>query len=164
MDDRDLEILKTIADVGDPSPKRVEEETDIPKSTVHYRLNKLREAGIIENDLYDLDLEGLGLTITIISEIFAEYEEGYHDIVGQKLSDIEGVNQVYFTMGDTDFVVVSHLSNREMVEQLIEDYERIEEIHRTSSTFVISTIKNESRPLRDFELETLSELESVTDE
>lgn len=163
MDDRDLRILKTIADVGDPSPNRVEEETDIPKSTVHYRLNKLREAGVIENDLYDLDLERLGLTITIISEIFAEYEEGYHDIVGRKLSEIEGVNQVYFTMGDTDFVVISHLGDREMVERLIEDYESIEEIHRTSSTFVISTIKDESRPLCDFELETLSGLELATD-
>jgi DNA-binding Lrp family transcriptional regulator len=163
MDNRDLRILKTIADVGDPSPKRVEEETDIPKSTVHYRLNKLREADVIENDLYDLNLEKLGLTITIISEIFAEYEEGYHDIVGRKLSEIEGVNQVYFTMGDTDFVVISHLGNREMVEQLIEDYESIEEIHRTSSTFVISTIKDESSPLCDFELETLSGLELATD-
>lgn len=156
MDQRDLKILKTIAELGDPSPKRVEEETEIPKSTVHYRLNKLQENGLVKNELHHLDLDELGLSITVISEIFAEYKEGYHEIVGEKLSEVEGVNQVYFTMGDTDFVTISHLANREMVERLIEDFESIEEIHRTSSTFVISTIKNEPHPLRDFEFETLA--------
>lgn len=169
MDEQDLRILKTIVDLGDPSPKRIEEEIGIPKSTVHYRLNQLRDKGIIKNDLYDLDLEQIGLSITVISEVNAEYEEDYHDRVGQKLSEIEGVNQVYFTMGDTDFIVISHLPNREMVEQLIEEYEAINEINRTSSMFVISTIKSEPHPLRDYTFETLEELllpvsSGITDE
>jgi len=159
IDARDLKILKTVAEVGDPSPKRVEEETDIPKSTVHYRLNKLREEGLVKNELHHLDLDELGLSITVISEIFAEYQEGYHQIVGEKLREVEGVNQVYFTMGDTDFITISHLPNREMVERIIEDYESIGEINRTSSTFVISTIKNEPHPLRDYEFDTLNEIE-----
>lgn len=164
MDDRDLRILKTIADLGDPSPKRIEEAIDIPKSTVHYRLQKLREDGFVKNDLYELDVEKIGLSITVISEITAEYQEGYHTIVGEKLSEIEGVNQVYFTMGDTDFIVIAHLADREMVQRLVEDYESIDEVHRSSSTFVIATIKDETNPLRDFELETLTEISQATED
>ncbi len=164
MDERDVEILKAIAEVGEPSPKVIEAETGIPKSTVHYRLEKLREAGVIEDELFNLDMTAFGLDLTVISEINAEYEEGYHETVGKKLSDIEGVNQVYFTMGDTDFIVIAHLADRKMVEELIASYERIDEVKRSSTSFVISTIKNEGTPLRDFELDTLKQIVNGSEE
>lgn len=155
MDERDLEILMAIAELGTGSPEAIQEETGIPKSTVHYRLTKLREDGVIENDLYDLDLENVGLKITVITEVMATYKQGYHETVGEKLGEVEGVNQVYFTMGDTDFVVISRLTDREMVERLVEDFEAIDEVERTSSKFVITTVKEEANALRDYDVETL---------
>lgn len=128
MDERNIRILQAVADLGTGSPDEISEYTDIPKSTVHYRLTKLKEDGIVTDDLFDVDLEKLGLEITVISEVIAEYEEQYHDEVGKKLAAVEGVNQVYFTMGDTDFVVIAHLSDRKMVQRLISDYEMIDEI------------------------------------
>jgi DNA-binding Lrp family transcriptional regulator len=157
MDEKDIQILTTIAKDGTASPDEIEDATGIPKSTVHYRLNQLRESGVITNDLYDIDLKKVGLSITLISEVWAEFEEGYQETVGEKLADVEGVNQVYFTMGDTDFVAIAHVANREMVESLVQDYEAIEEIERTSSKFVITTVKDEQNPLNDFEIETLIE-------
>ncbi|ELY67554.1 Lrp/AsnC family transcriptional regulator [Natrinema versiforme] len=162
MDERNVRILQAIAELGTGSPDEISEYTDIPKSTVHYRLTKLRESGVVTDDLFDVDLEEFGLEITVITEVIAEYEEQYHEEVGEKLAAIEGVNQVYFTMGDTDFVVIAHLSGREMVHRLISDYEAIDEVVRTSSQFVVETVKNESYPLNDFELETL--VETVADD
>lgn len=162
MDERNVRILQAIAELGTGSPDEISEYTDIPKSTVHYRLTKLKESGVITDDLFDIDLEEFGLEITVITEVIAEYEEQYHEEVGEKLAAIEGVNQVYFTMGDTDFVVIAHLSGREMVHRLISDYEAIDEVVRTSSQFVVETVKNESYPLNDFELETL--VETVADD
>ncbi|MFP9060389.1 Lrp/AsnC family transcriptional regulator [Natrialbaceae archaeon A-chndr2] len=156
MDKKDLQILAAIAEHGTGSPDVIEAQTDIPKSTVHYRLEKLKDSGVVKNDLYELDLEAIGLNITVITEVLAEFEEEYHHRVGEQLADVEGVNQVYFTMGDTDFIVIAHLASREMVESLIESYEAIEEIQRTSSQFVITTVKNESRPIRDFDIETIA--------
>ncbi|QLG48637.1 Lrp/AsnC family transcriptional regulator [Natrinema halophilum] len=155
MDKKDIRILSTIAKIGTANADEIGEETEIPKSTVHYRLNQLRESGIVENDIYDIDFENVGLSITIISEIWATFEEGYHEIVGEELAAVEGVNQVYFTMGDTDFVVIAHLTDREMVEKLIEGYESIDQINRTSSKFVISTVKNEKNTLNDYEVDAL---------
>ena len=157
LDKKDISILAAIAETGTGSPDAIQEETSIPKSTVHYRIKKLRESGIIKNNIFDIDIEKLGLELTLITEIFAEYEPKYHHQVGEQLADIEGVNQVYFTMGDTDFIVISHLASREMVEELIEGFESIEAIQRTSSKFVITTIKDEPHPFNDFELETLQQ-------
>jgi DNA-binding Lrp family transcriptional regulator len=93
--------------------------------------------------------------VTLVTEVYAEFEEGYHEEVGEELSAIEGVNQVYFTLGETDFVVVSHLASREMVQRVVEDFESISGVRRTNSTFTIQTVKHEPNPLADFELETL---------
>ncbi|USZ73483.1 Lrp/AsnC family transcriptional regulator [Natronosalvus halobius] len=157
LDERDFEILFAIAECETASNEEVHEATGIPKSTVHYRIQSMRENGVIKNDLFELDREGIGLKITVISEVWAEFEEGYHETVGRKLSDIEGVNQVYFTMGDTDFIVISRLTSRDMVERLVSEYESIDEIRRTSSKFAISVIKEnvDIGILRDYDEETL---------
>jgi DNA-binding Lrp family transcriptional regulator len=155
MDEKNLKILKTIAEEGIRSPDRIHEITGIPKSTVHYRIDQMQKDGILENELCDMNLEKIGLSITIISEVWAEFEEGYHNIVGEKLGSIEGVNQVYFTMGDTDFITIAHVTNHNMVEAIVEEYESIDEIRRTSSKFVIKTLKDETHPINDFEYETL---------
>ncbi|WP_254547067.1 Lrp/AsnC family transcriptional regulator [Halomarina pelagica] len=158
MDEKDIRILSAIAKQKTGSPDAIAEVSGIPKSTVHYRIQRLEEKGVITNDLLDVDLDKIGLSITLISEVWAEFKEGYHESVGEKLSEIEGVNQVYFTLGDTDFVVVSHLSSRQQVERLVERFEATDEIQRTSSTFVISTVKSESNAVADYELETLLDL------
>lgn len=157
IDEKDVQILSAIAKLGTGSSDKISAEVDIPKSTVHYRLDALREKEVITNDLFDIDLEKMGLSLTVITEVQANYGEGYHDEVGSKLKDIEGANQVFFVMGDTDFIVISHLANRGMVEDLIEQFEAIEAITRTSSKFVIKTLKDESHPLNDFDIETVLE-------
>ena len=154
MDERDVRILKAIADLGTDSPERLHEETDIPVSTIHYRLNNLREDGVIENDLNDVDLDALGLGVTVIVEVLAAYS-GTYDVVAEKFGAIEGVTQVYLTMGETDFIVIAHLTDSDMVERLISDFEELEEVERTNSTFVISTLKDSQRAMEAYELDTL---------
>ena len=78
VDDTDLEVLKALFDLEDPSPGAIAEETGIPTSTVHYRLDGLKQEGIIKNELYEIDANALGLGVQLISEVNAEYEEGYH--------------------------------------------------------------------------------------
>jgi len=158
LDEKDVKILHAIATDKTDSPEEIEKATGIPKSTVHYRIRQLRDDGIIEDELNNVNLDAIGLSITLISEVWAEYGEDYHEEVGEKLGDIEGVNQVYFTLGDTDFIVVSHLTSRPQIERLVERFEEIDEIQRTSSKFVITTLKNEPHPLADFNESTLLEL------
>ncbi|QSG06174.1 DNA-binding transcriptional regulator, Lrp family [Halapricum desulfuricans] len=156
MDERDIRILKAIADLGTGSPDRLHEETDIPVSTIHYRLQNLREEGIIENDLYDFDLAELGLDVTVIVEVLSDYSDD-HDVVLEKLGDIEGVTQVFSTMGETDFIVIARLPGSDAVERLIRDFEMIDEVDRTNSTYVISTDREFTRGIESYSLETLVE-------
>lgn len=161
MDERDLRILKAISDLGTSSPEQIHDATDIPVSTIHYRLNNLREDGVIENDLYDLDFEALGLGVTVIVEVLADYSGSYDD-VAEDLLAIEGVTQAYFTMGETDFLVVAQLPNSDAVERLISDFEAIEGVDRTNSTFVISTLRDANNALQSYSVDSL--LDELVDE
>lgn len=154
MDERDIRLLKAIADLGTGSPEQLHEETDIPVSTIHYRLNNLEEEGIITNDLYDVDQEEVGMGVTILLEVLTDYE-GTYDNVAEKFRAIEGVTQIYFTMGETDFIVVAQMPDSDMVERLIRDFENLPEVERTNSTFVISTLKDSKRPMESYGLDTL---------
>lgn len=152
LDARDVRILRSIAQNDSTSPERIHDETGIPKSTVHYRIEKMKDRGVIKNDLFEIDFEKVGLGLTVISEVLAEFGEGYQQEVGEALAEIEGVNEVYFTMGDTDFIVISRLPSRDMVETLVEEFEAIDGIQRTSSKFVITSIKAQESVgmLRDY--------------
>ena len=161
MDERDVRLLKAIADLGTGSPERLHEATDIPVSTIHYRLNNLRDAGVLTNDLYDVDLDAVGLGVTVMIEVLADYEDSY-ETFGDRLREIEGVSQVYFTMGETDFIVVAHLPSSDSVERLISEFEAIEGVERTNSTFVIDTLQDSTRVLESYGLETL--IEELADE
>ncbi len=160
MDERDVRLLKAIADLGTGSPERLHDETGIPVSTIHYRLNNLRDAGVIENDVYDFDHETLGLGVTIIVEVLADYDGPYEEFADELLT-VEGVTEAYFTMGETDFVVIARLSSSDTVERLISDFESIPEVERTNSTFTIATLRDESRAPATYDLETL--IEELTD-
>ncbi|WP_053947507.1 Lrp/AsnC family transcriptional regulator [Halolamina sediminis] len=157
MDERDVRLLKAISDLGTSSPERLHEETGIPVSTIHYRLNNLREDGVIENDLYDLNLDELGLGVTVVVEVLADYS-GSHEQLSERLLGVEGVTEAYFTMGETDFVVVARLPDSDDVERLIRAFEDIEEVDRTDSTFVIKSLRDGQRPLESYSLDTLVEM------
>jgi len=161
MDERDVRLLKAISDLGTGSPEELHEETDIPVSTIHYRLNNLRDEGVVVNDLYDLDLDELGLGVTVVLEVLTSYEGSYED-VGEKISAIEGVTQAFFTMGETDFMVVARLPHSDDVERLISDFEAIPEVDRTNSTFVVARQKDTTRPLQSYSIDTL--LEELSEE
>ncbi|AHG01228.1 transcriptional regulator (plasmid) [Halostagnicola larsenii XH-48] len=163
MDERDAQILIAISELETSSSERISEETDIPTSTVHYRIQKLREQGIIKNDLYEFDLAAAGLEITVISEVIAVYDEEYHNRVGEQIGAVEGVKQVFFTMGDVDFVVISRLTDRDMVERMFSQFEAIDGIQRTMSNFVISTIKDDYDSFAGYEVETLRDADDVTE-
>ena len=160
MDERDITLLKAISDLGTGSPDRLNEETGIPVSTIHYRLNNLREAGVIENDLYDVDLDKFGLVVTVIVEVLSDYDAA--DTVADELLATEGVTQVYFTMGETDFILVARLPDSDDVERLIGDLKSIDDVQRTNSTFVISALRESTRPLESYSLDSL--LDALVDD
>lgn len=163
MDRRDFDILTAISQLETNNVNDISEETGIPSSTIHFRINELRERGIIKNDRFDINLEEMGLNIRIITEVMTGYDENYQQTVGEKLSEIDGVSQVYFTMGTTDFIAIATLPTQDDVNRLINDYASISEVNKTNSHFVVQVIKDDTSSFANYDLEKLADALEIED-
>ncbi|GAB6863135.1 Lrp/AsnC family transcriptional regulator [Haloplanus litoreus] len=140
FDETDLELLGCIEDDFDVSLDTLANELDLSKSAVHYRLNKLKENDVIQGITADLNPVSFGLTMVAITEVAVTHEHGYSENVGTELAELNGVEQVYYTMGDVDFVVISRVQDRTQMNEIIEDMVAIDSVNETSSRFVMDEI------------------------
>jgi Lrp/AsnC family transcriptional regulator, leucine-responsive regulatory protein len=143
FDEIDLEILERIETDFDVSLETLASKLDVSKSAVHYRLNKFKENGMIEGITADVEPLALGLEMVAITDVSVTHETGYSQDVGEKLSALKGVAQVYYTMGDVDFVVISRVQSRNQLNDLIDRIIAIESVNETSSKFVMQEFKND---------------------
>ncbi|MCL7418602.1 MAG: Lrp/AsnC ligand binding domain-containing protein, partial [Halalkalicoccus sp.] len=73
----------------------------------------------------------------------------------EALSEIDGVYQVFYTMGDTDFIVHSRVQNRSQMNDLIDAIVGIDGVNETSSTFVMREIKTGNQTIANMSDEML---------
>jgi DNA-binding Lrp family transcriptional regulator len=137
LDETDLEILQQIEDDFDVSLETVAQELGLSKSAVHYRIQKLKEEGIITGVTADVDPFAFGLEMVAITDVSVTHHEGYSENIGGEIAAIAGVEQVYYTMGDVDFVAVSRVQTRTQLNELVERIVAIDGVNETSSKFVL---------------------------
>lgn len=143
LDETDLAILKRVEDDFDVSLETLAEELGLSKSAIHYRLNKLKDNGVIQSVTADVDPLALGLEMTAITDVMVTHERGYSKDIGEKLAALKGVEQVYYTMGDVDFVILSRVQTRDQLNDLIDRVIAIEGVNETSSKFVMQEFEND---------------------
>lgn len=145
LDRTDLSILEHAEDDFDVSLETLAEELDLSKSAVHYRLNNLKESGVIQGITADIDPFAFGLELVAITDVSVTHEAGYSEELGQELLSLQGVEQVYYTMGDIDFVVISRIQTRDQLNDLIDRIVAVEGVNETSSKFVMEEFDNERK-------------------
>lgn len=137
LDEIDLAILELIEADFDVSLETVAQKLDLSKSAVHYRVKKLKENRVIRGVTADVDPLALGLEMVAITDISVSHEEGYSENIGEDIMNILGVEELYYTMGDIDFVAISRVQTRDQLNDLIEEIVAIDGVNETSSKFVM---------------------------
>ena len=155
LDEVDVELLSYIERNNDVNLEKLSEELGLSKSAVHYRLQKHRDEEVIQQVSADLDPLAFGFNMLMITEVSVTHEPDYATEIGDEFTEVPGVQQVYYTMGDVDFVVISRTQNREQMNDLINTIVSIDGINETSSRFVMAEIQpgggileNISEPMR----------------
>jgi len=147
LDDTDVELLRRIERDFDVSLDTLADELPLSRSAVHYRLSKLKETGVVEGVTADLDPLAFGLDMVAITDVSVTHEEGYSEEIGTELAAISGVEQVYYTMGDVDFVIIVRVRDRDRMNEVINRIVAIESVKETSSRFVMDEVKSSPKVL-----------------
>lgn len=155
LDEVDLQLLEYIEEDFDVNLEELSERFDFSKSAIHYRLNKLRKKGVVTGVSADVDPLTLGLNMMMISDVSVTHETGYASEIGSKLTEVDGVQQVYYTMGEVDFVVISRVQNREQMNRLIDEMVAIDGVNETSSRFVMQELKSDTNMLANMSAEMI---------
>ncbi len=145
IDDIDLNILRILQENCRIPLEEIAKKIGVSKSTVHYRLKKLESEGVIQGYYAKIDpgkMEKNYLTATFVK---VKYGPGYHEDVGRKLAQIEGVWAVYYMFGDYDFLVLTRSTNRKDYLRKLERFMNIKEIERTDTLLVAKIINEDFR-------------------
>ncbi|SIS17358.1 Lrp/AsnC family transcriptional regulator [Natronorubrum thiooxidans] len=160
IDETDIKILERVEHDADVNLSELAADLGLSKSAVHYRLNKLKDADVITTVSADVDPLALGLEMMVITEVSVAHESGYAEDIGRSLTAIDGVFQVYYTMGDVDFIVHSRVQDREQMNDLIDEIVTIDGVNETASTFVMNELKTNTGTVANMSEEMI---ETVTD-
>lgn len=147
LDKHDLALLERVETDFDMSLEELAAGLDLSKSAIHYRLKKLREWGVIESVTADIDPSSLGLSMIMITEVMVNHETGYAEDIGSALVAVSGVAEVYYTMGDVDFMVITRVQNRKQMNEVLDNIVSIDGVNETSSRFVMDELKSDGQPI-----------------
>ena len=146
IDDIDLKILSILMKDARKPYTEVAKELFVSAGTVHVRMRKLEEMGLVKSYNVQLDHQKLGYDITAFLGIYLNKSSQY-DVVAKQLAAIPEIVDVHYTTGIYSmFVKLICRDTEHLRKVLMEKSQKIEEITRTE-TF-ISLQESISRPLK----------------
>lgn len=143
IDETDKVILRILQKDCRVPLKQIAKKVGLPKSTLHYKIRRLEQTGIVQGYYAKLSPIDLGNDYLAIVLVRARYGPGYHGKVGRKLSLIPGVWAVYYVLGEIDFIVLIRAADREDYMRKLERISNMKDIERTSTQVVAKVIKED---------------------
>lgn len=155
LDEVDFQLLRRLDENSDVDVDELSEELDVSASTIYYRMEKYRKQGIVTGKVTQLDPQKLGLGLTAITEINADYNGPGYEEVAEKLASYSGVQRVFFMLGEMSFYVISRVQDQEHLQQLMERIIQTEGIENSTTNIVLRTFKDEDRLLVNYDEDDL---------
>ena len=138
-DDRDLAILALLRDDGRITAAEIARHLHLGESTVHDRLQRLRDAGYIRGYHADIDYERLGLGVAAYVILKGPQTKEMSDRIGEILRQLPEVQALTWVTGDFDALLLVRTRTTAHLEDVLF---KINDVGRTfgqihSSTAVI---------------------------
>ena len=146
IDNLDIKILSTLQEDSRRSYQEISRELVVSGGTIHVRVNRLKELGIIKGSRIILDYPKLGFDVTVFIGINL-HNVGDSSSVLNKLKEMDEITEVHYTTGSYSLFIKAVLrSTLGLKTFLVEKLQLIEEIQSTET--LISLDEPISREIR----------------
>jgi len=133
IDNTDLKILETLIQDARRPYTEVAKRVHVSQGTVHVRMNKLEEAGIVEKTTLKINYNKLGYDICAFIGIYLE-KSGLYDSVLAKLKEIPEVTNIHYTTGNYSMFIKIHCRDTDHLKEVLHDkMQQVEGIDRTET-------------------------------
>jgi Lrp/AsnC family transcriptional regulator, regulator for asnA, asnC and gidA len=133
VDKTDLKILEILIQDAKKPYSEVAKKAFVSPGTVHVRMNKLEEAGIVEKTTLRMNYAKLGFDITAFIGIYLE-KSALYDQVLAKLKNIPEITSIHYTTGNYSMFVKIHCRDTNHLKLVLHDkMQQVEGIERTET-------------------------------
>ena len=141
VDKLDIEIIKVLAKNSRLSIREIASTLKQAHSSVHQRMRKLLERGVIKRFTILVDYESLGFSITAL--ILLQVEGAYIVEVGEILSKEPNVISVYDITGDYDLAIIAKLKDIHELDRFVKKINKNKWVKRTVTSIVLRSLKED---------------------
>ena len=133
IDNVDLKILEILMKNAKKPYTEVAKQAFVSGGTVHVRMKKLEDAGIVTGTTLEIDPTKLGYDITAFIGIFLAKSELYDDVIRQ-LKQIPEIINVHYTTGNYSMFARIHCKDTQHLKDLLHDkIQKVDGIVRTDT-------------------------------
>ena len=133
VDNVDLKILEILRDDAKKPFTEVAKKVHVSQGTVHVRMNKMEEAGIVEKTTVKINYAKLGFDITAFIGIYLEKSALYDKVVA-RLKEIHEITSIHYTTGNYSMFVKIHCRDTNHLKEVLHDkMQQVDGIERTET-------------------------------
>jgi Lrp/AsnC family transcriptional regulator for asnA, asnC and gidA len=138
LDDTDRAILRILQDDARTPFSEIARRIDMSSATVHDRVGRLEEAGVIEGYHAAVNPKALGLGTSAI--VGLRIEQGSERDALAALRDLDGVTEVHLTTGEWDVMLRVFAEDTEGLRELMFDHiARLDGFARSQTMVILGT-------------------------
>jgi Lrp/AsnC family transcriptional regulator, regulator for asnA, asnC and gidA len=133
FDNTDRKILDILVRDAKKPYTEVARLVHVSQGTVHVRMNKLMEAGVVERTTLKINYARLGYDITAFIGIYLE-KSALYDQVLEKLKDIPEITSIHYTTGNYSMFVKIYCRDTNHLKEVLHDrMQQVAGIERTET-------------------------------
>lgn len=146
MDKKDFAIIKLLKENSKLSTKEISKRTKIPMTTIHNRIKKLEEEGIIKGYSCVLDYKKIGrglaayILITVDYRLLKALSLTQHELA-KKLKQNENVEEVAMITGSNDIIIKVRVPNIDVLDSFVtKELRNIEGVEKTETMVILNEL------------------------
>lgn len=144
FDNTDRKILDILVKDAKKPYTEVARLVHVSQGTVHVRMNKLVEAGVVDRTTLKINYARLGYDITAFIGIYLEKSALYDEVL-EKLKGIPEITSIHYTTGNYSMFVRIHCRDTNHLKEVLHDrMQQVPGIDRTET--MISLEESLDRP------------------
>lgn len=133
IDNVDLKILALLTEDAKMPYTEVAKRVFVSGGTVHVRMRKLEELGIVKGTTLKMDYSKMGYDITAFLGIYLEKSSLYDQVI-KKLYNIPEIVKVHYTTGNYNIFIKLHCRDTNHLKDVLHDkIQKVEGIERTET-------------------------------
>lgn len=139
LDRLDKEILEILQEDGRISYSKIAQMLNMSESTIHMRIKRLRELGILRGFYADIDMEKIGLKVLAFVQLKADPKK--YEQVLNVLKEMKEVAEIYDVTGEYYALVKVVVPSNEDLAKVLDEIGKLDGVTDTYTMIVLRVIK-----------------------